>query len=87
MKHETEVKKYNGSTHELAEDIGNLRYDSLAQLLFKLSVKLEQDGITNIYNKKKELSAQLLFASSCLEDACDYINDVYLLIRDVEKYN
>ncbi|MEO1765306.1 MAG: pentapeptide repeat-containing protein [Cyanobacteria bacterium J06629_18] len=32
MKHKNYIEKYDGSLEHLAEDIGNLRYDALADL-------------------------------------------------------
>ena len=42
MKHDIHIKDYD-SLKDLAEDIGNLRYDALQLLLEELTNKLERD--------------------------------------------
>lgn len=37
IKHSKNVEKYNGSLKELAKDIGNMTYDSLALFLKRIS--------------------------------------------------
>ncbi len=44
MIHYSTVQNYTGTLTELAEDISNLRYDALAELLELLSAKIERDG-------------------------------------------
>ncbi|MCC3405754.1 MAG: hypothetical protein JGK17_09210 [Microcoleus sp. PH2017_10_PVI_O_A] len=44
MIHPQNVEKYAGNLTELAEDVGNLKYDALAEFLHVLSAKIEKDG-------------------------------------------
>lgn len=44
MIHHTAVTNYSGTMKELAEDIGNLRYDALAEFLHLLADKIQEDG-------------------------------------------
>ena len=44
MIHRQDVEQYAGTLPDLADDIGNLRYDALAQLLGLLAAKLEADA-------------------------------------------
>jgi len=44
MWHPSEIEKYPGTLKELAQEIANLRYDSLAQFLLELRNCLEEDS-------------------------------------------
>ena len=52
MKHKTYIEKYDGSLEELAEDIGNLRYDALTDLLKLLSAKLNKDSESDLFRNR-----------------------------------
>jgi oligoendopeptidase F len=43
--HEKTIKKYNWEIHELAEDIGNLDYDTLQELFIALQQKFTKDAL------------------------------------------
>ena len=60
MKHKIYVDKYNGSLETLAEELGNLRYDALADFLRFLSTKLDEDS-------KKDHSRNRVKLASCLK--------------------
>jgi hypothetical protein len=64
MWHEDTVKKYDGSLGELAEDIGNLKYDALEQLLFQIAAKLKLDSGADEKRGRSNLAAALFFASN-----------------------
>lgn len=44
MKHAKDIHQYNGSLTQLGEDIGDLDYDSLAELFSILSQKFSKDA-------------------------------------------
>ena len=44
MTHQPNVQNYSGTLSELAEDVGNLKYDALAGFLYLLAEKVERDG-------------------------------------------
>ena len=44
MKHKSWLKNYEWNFEKLAEEIGDLRYDTLSQFLQFLSKKIEKDG-------------------------------------------
>ena len=63
MKHPRWIKNYENNFAQLAEEIGDLRYDSLAELLQLLSQKIEQDGINDHQGGRVQLAASLKKAS------------------------
>lgn len=69
MKHKTYIEKYNGSLEALAEDIGNLRYDALAELLKLLSDKIDRDGKSDLSRNRAKLAACLKECSLELNEA------------------
>lgn len=68
MIHKTEVD-YKGGMDKLAEDLGNLTYDSLAEFLTKLSEKLAKDSKADSDRKRPQLAKQLLYASRYIGNA------------------
>lgn len=44
MVHRSGLKNYAGSMEELAEEIGDLRYDALSEFLELLAHKIQKDG-------------------------------------------
>ena len=73
MKHKTNIEKYDGSLKALAEDIGNLRYDALAELLKLLSDKINQDG-------EKYLSRNRVKLAACLKECSLELNEASIAI-------
>lgn len=68
MIHKSEID-YDGGFDKLAEDLGNLRYDSLAEFLNKLSDKLAKDSGADADRKRPQLAKQLLYASRYIGNA------------------
>ena len=73
MKHKTYIEKYNGSLEALAEDIGNLRYDALAEFLKLLSDKIDRDG-------KSDLSRNRVKLAACLKECSLELNQASITI-------
>jgi len=63
MLHRQTVEGYQGTPAQLAEDIGNLRYDGLAELLRLLAEKIERDGLKDRARARPRLAAALLGAA------------------------
>ena len=63
-RHQTFIDGYNGSMKMLADDIGNMHYESLSELLGYLSEKLHDDAVKDRDNGRKLLSENLSKASS-----------------------
>ena len=58
-KHPKQIEKYSGSLKDLAEDIGNLHYEALAEFLRHLSTKLDNDMNKDMAAGRIKLAAEL----------------------------
>ncbi len=58
MQHLTAVD-FPGGLQQLATDLGNLRYDALAQFLRLLSEKIEHDGDADLGRNRPKLAGHL----------------------------
>ena len=77
MIHKDKIERYNGSTDELIEDIGNLKYDALADFLQKLSIKLDKDAQSDLERGRRKLSNKLLDAANNIELASLDIDEAW----------
>lgn len=68
MIHKSTVTNYAGSMEELAEDIGNLKYDALADFLNLLAQKIEKDGDKDKARNRVKLARNLHDCSSKLKE-------------------
>lgn len=68
MKHAKTIEKYNWTTDELIEDIGNLDYDALAEHFEKLSMKFQRDSINDIQLNHPQVAEKLKNISIRLKD-------------------
>lgn len=66
---------------ELAELIGDLHYESLAELLKELSQKLKQDSRKDWGNKKIQLAKRLRTASVYIKSAFVSINEAWQISK------
>ena len=73
----TYIQKYHGSSEELAEDIGNLRYDALADLLKLLLDKINQDSESDLSKNRVKLAACLKQCSLELNQASIAIDNAW----------
>lgn len=69
MIHKTTVEKYNGTLTDLAEDLGNLRYDALVDFLQHLSAKIERDAAQDQAKGRPQLATALRGCSEKLSAA------------------
>jgi len=76
MKYPKEIKGYT-NMDDLANDLGNLRYDILAELLGKLSKKIEEDSANDFANNRPYLSSELFCASQALTNSTEDINKAW----------
>ncbi len=72
MKHTQQVKSYSQSHEQLAEDIGDLYYDSLAGLLRLLSDKMKRDGDADAGRGRSKLASELYACSEQLAQAAKH---------------
>jgi hypothetical protein len=73
MVHRKEVGRYPGTLAELAAEVGDLRYDALAEFLRVLSAKLGQDAGQDEGRGRARLAASLHDASRSLREAAEAI--------------
>jgi monomeric isocitrate dehydrogenase len=59
MIHHTHVRNYPGSLEELAGELGDLRYDALAEFLELLADKIRKDGDKDRERQRRKLAASL----------------------------
>ena len=64
MQHEYWIKHYERKYAQLAKEIGDLRYDALAEFLGLLAQKIQQDGAKDAKRGRLQLAA-------CLEEASE----------------
>lgn len=71
----------------LAEMIGDLHYESFAELLKNLSDKIYNDGFKDRNSGKVRLSNELYFASGHLREAFKNIESAYHISKPFMKEN
>ena len=69
MIHLTIIKDYPHDLRQLAEDLGDLRYDALSEFLHHLSQKIEQDGSKDAARNRFKLATTLKDCSEHLSNA------------------
>lgn len=73
MNHADRAERYPGTLAELAEELGNLRYDALASFLTELSAKIRRDSEQDATRGRKRLAAELRAASDSLSQAASAV--------------
>jgi hypothetical protein len=85
MKHSSKIEQYEGSLEELAEDLGNLRYDALAKFLGLLSAKIATDGAKDTARGRHRLGASLQESSEKLAEAVKPIEQAWYICEPYMK--
>lgn len=85
MIHKDEVENYRGSMEELAEEIGNLKYDALANFLTLLSEKIEKDGAKDAARGRTQLAGHLKYCSEKLKEAKVAIDKAWVISEPYMK--
>jgi hypothetical protein len=81
MIHKTSIENIN-SFEELVEEIGNLRYDKLAEFLSLLSNKIHEDG-NNDFNKNRiKLAQYLRLTGNNIYDAALAIDEAWEICKN-----
>lgn len=75
--HAKQLKNYPGDFSELASELGDLRYDSLAEFLALLSEKLQEDARADAGRKRIKLAKQLQNASEQIAAASTEIAEAW----------
>lgn len=81
MKHTEKVSNFVGNNRQLAEEMGDLYYDSLAELLWKLGEKLERDASSDHRRGRMKLTAELAAAADHLYAAAENIAAAWLICK------
>jgi len=79
MEHPVEIEKYDWSLQELAEDLGNLRYDALRDFLNHLARKLEEDSHADAARGRMQLAGKLVNAASTLDEASSWVHEAWVI--------
>ena len=74
MKHTTHVKNYAGPHEQLAEEIGDLFYDSLADFLRLLAAKADRDSHKDEVRGRQKLAAELQACADHLNQSALHID-------------
>ncbi len=69
MIHEVSIKKYKGTLKDLSTDIGDLRYDALAEFLDLLSHKIQDDAQQDKERGRIKLAKELHHCAEQLKSA------------------
>ena len=85
MKHTYSVQNYLGNHRQLAEEIGDLYYDSLAELLRLLADKIERDGDNDNARGRHRLGASLTDCARHLQQAAEDIDRAWEICRPFVK--
>lgn len=79
MVHRENVDRYPGTLAQLALELGDLRYDALAEFLRTLATKLAADGIGDMTRGRTKLAAALHAASESLGTAATDIENAWAI--------
>jgi len=85
MNHPKTIEKYDWTTDELIEDIGNLDYDALVEYFEKLSIKFKRDSINDIHLRHPQVAEKLRNISIRLKDILE--EEAKPLADICRKYN
>ncbi len=85
MIHPKQIDRFNGSLTELAEDLGNLQYDVLAEVLGLLATKIEQDATKDSERGRVKLAASLKRCADNLNNAEDAITQAWAICQPYMK--
>lgn len=74
MKHTHQIKSYTGHHQQLAEDIGDLYYDALADFLRLMAEKMDRDAQADAGRKRHRLATELAACAQLLQQAAGHID-------------
>ena len=81
MEHNTFVQHFDGTMYELADAIGNLRYDALNKFLVLLSNKIRDDANADKGRNRDKLSKVLKQAHEALDVTSLYISAAWIISK------
>jgi hypothetical protein len=86
MDHKNYIENYKGNLKELAEDIGNLKYDALADFLRLLSEKIKKDGEKDKLRGRIKLSTSLFNCSEKIGQSAENIDKAWEISEPYFKH-
>lgn len=81
QKHAITLRNYNGDLEQLAEELGDLFYDSLADFLHLFSEKIHRDAESDAWRKRPKLAGHLLACSRHLQQASAEIDKAWQICK------
>jgi hypothetical protein len=79
MEHTESVKRYDSSPEQLAEDLGNLYYDALAEFLALFATKMARDAAADLGRGRPKLAAELEACAGHLDAAAQHIQTAWAI--------
>ena len=77
MKHTRTINHYQGTHEQLAENLGDFYYDSLADFLDLLSKKMARDATADLGRGRPKLAAELDACAQHLDAAARHIQTAW----------
>ncbi|MBU0656007.1 MAG: NADAR family protein [Gammaproteobacteria bacterium] len=81
QKHASALRNYNGDMQQLAEELGDLFYDSLADFLHLLGEKMQRDAESDAWRKRPKLAGHLHACSQHLQQASAEIDKAWKISK------
>ncbi|MCH2045206.1 MAG: hypothetical protein MK212_13910 [Saprospiraceae bacterium] len=78
-KHKTWIDHYENNLEQLAEKIGDLRYDTLSEFLDLLALKIKKDGDKDASRGRTQLARQLYTSSEALRESSKAIQKAWVI--------
>ncbi len=79
MKHTKTVPHFNGTNPQLAEEMGDLYYDALAELLALLADKMSADSLADHGRGRPKLAGKLSACAKHLQAASQHIQSAWMI--------
>ena len=79
IKHKKELESYPQGSEKLATELGDLRYDALAEFLKHLAEKLNKDSIADGQRNRNKLSKELATASELIHQASKHMDNAWVI--------
>ncbi len=85
MIHKSDIENYAGTMKDLAEEIGNLKYDALSKFLSLLADKIETDGDKDKSRNRVKLAKNLHNCSNKLRESKLEIDEAWIICEPYTK--
>jgi hypothetical protein len=85
MIHKDKIDNYEGSMEQLAESIGDLKYDALSCFLELLATKIQKDGDKDKSRGRVKLAKHLHSSVDNLKECSKSINEAWIICEPYMK--